>query len=81
MAAARRWVAANKIDKLRLVPLMMGIGRHANEEIMGGGPGSARTQLAAWGVGVETVAKGLLDCSAVREMFIDALKKQFAPTC
>jgi cobalamin biosynthesis Co2+ chelatase CbiK len=81
LAAARRWIAADKIDRLRLVPLTMGMGRHAGEEILSGAPGSVCAELAALGVGVEAVAKSLLDDPAVREMFMDALKKQFAPTC
>ncbi|MDR2671077.1 MAG: sirohydrochlorin cobaltochelatase [Oscillospiraceae bacterium] len=78
-AAARRWIIDHKIDALRLAPLTMGLGRHAGADILSGAPGSVRARLAALGVGVEAVAKGLLDYPAVREMFIDVLKTQFAP--
>ncbi|MDR3092223.1 MAG: sirohydrochlorin cobaltochelatase [Clostridiales bacterium] len=74
--AAREWIAENKIDKTLLVPLMISMGRHAENEIIGRGGESIRSRLEAAGVETVCVAKGLIDYPAVREVFIDNIASQ-----
>ena len=62
---------ANGVRTLRMVPLMLGSGRHVKEDIFGEQGGSWYSRLKALGIEVVPVRRSLLSLPAVQAMFED----------
>lgn len=72
-ADAQSWITQNKLNRLRLAPLMLHAGKHVQREIIGDGAESWRTRLESAGLEVCPVNRGLLEYGAVREMVFNGL--------
>ncbi len=66
-------LAAAKIRKVRLIPLMTVAGDHARKDMAGEGPGSWKSILAAHGIESEGVFSGLSQSPEIVNIWIDHL--------
>ncbi|GHU83499.1 hypothetical protein AGMMS50284_7160 [Clostridia bacterium] len=64
------------ITSLTLQPLMMSVGKHVKDEIIGSGSNSWRSQVERCGITVNCVQKGLLEYSEAREMIFELINKE-----
>jgi sirohydrochlorin cobaltochelatase len=62
------------VDKVTLMPFMLVAGDHANNDMAGHEPESARSRLNAAGIEVETYVHGLGENLAIQEIYIQHLR-------
>lgn len=67
-----------KVRKVKLMPFMLVAGDHANNDMAGDEPDSAKSQLLAAGLEVETQLTGLGENAAIQELYVQHLKDAIA---
>lgn len=67
-----------KVRKVKLMPFMLVAGDHANNDMAGDEPDSAKSQLLAAGLEVETQLTGLGENTAIQELYVQHLKDAIA---
>lgn len=67
-----------KVRKVKLMPFMLVAGDHANNDMAGDEPDSAKSQLLAAGFEVEAQLAGLGENAAIQELYVQHLKDAIA---
>ncbi|TCL36566.1 sirohydrochlorin cobaltochelatase [Anaerospora hongkongensis] len=76
--SVREKLQKQKVRKVKLMPFMLVAGDHANNDMAGDEPDSAKSQLLAAGFEVETQLTGLGENAAIQELYVQHLKDAIA---
>ena len=60
--------------QIRLMPLLLTAGRHAQQDIAGEKPESIKSQLIRYGFTVQTIQKGMGELASIRSVYYQQLE-------